>query len=293
MNDFKIYSGKLPEGTKPEDSHKVGMQMISEMEESNNRPSKGNKYVLFLDILGFKDLIEKNPVQKVEAIYKHQVIETMGLALQTSFASYNIPYMMQQVLDGNTLLDSVHNQFNVHIMSDSIIIWTNDDLPASLYKICAFTTSFLSLCLIMGVPLRGGISKGYISEMKTSANATLQSCIVGTGIVNAYQLEGKQNWMGCLVDKKCIAELESHVLDKIHSPKDITSIIKYDVPLKGNQTSEEYVINWVHTAQRHIIKDNIEYFNDCFSRFNKSIEHDSVRDKIRNSLDFYKTINKL
>ena len=293
MDNVEVFSGKVPTGTKPEDFQNVMEEMITNMKKSKDDNYKGERYVLFLDILGFKDLIEKNSMEEVENIYKHQVIETIGPALKDGFSSYNIPYVTQEILDGNALQDTVHGEFNIHIMSDSIIIWTDNDLTASLIKLCAFATSFLSWCLILGVPLRGAISKGYVSEMKTYANATFQSCVVGTGIVNAYQLEGKQNWMGCIVDKKCINELNLEVLEKINSPHEITSIVKYNVPIKGNAVSEEYVINWVHTIHREIIEDNLDFFNDCFSRFNKNIEIDAVKDKIRNTLDFYKTLDKL
>ncbi len=237
------------------------------------------KYVLFLDILGFKDLIENNTMEEVGDIYKHQVIETIGLAIEHGYSKYGIPYSVQSILDGNKLLDTVHDEFNIHIMSDSIIIWTKDNTPTSLIKLCAFTTSFLANTFIYGVPLRGAISKGYVSEMKTQVNASSQSCIVGTGIVNAYQLEGIQKWMGCIVDRECVADLGEEVIKQIHS-ENITSIVEYEVPIKDEKTSKEYVINWVDTNSKQIIQKEIEKFDENFSRFNKSIDIPSVKIKI-------------
>jgi hypothetical protein len=246
------------------------------------------KYVLFLDILGFKDLIENNSHEEIEKIYKHQVIESYGPAIHMSslFSGQNIQVEFR--IDGNILKDTVQNTLNLHIMSDSILIWTNDASLDSLMKLFAFASVYINLTFTMGVPLRGAISKGYISEIITPMNNNIQSCFVGTGIVKAYQLEGKQDWMGCIIDDECIKDIPKDVLVHIQAEKN-SYITKYMVPFKVNgviEPKEAYVVNWA-ISPSSTIDNSIEFFNSKFNQFKKDINNIRVKNKINNTYKFY------
>ena len=54
------------------------------------------KFVLFLDILGFKDLINNNTVDEVKNIYDKQVIKTIGSSLQMASSIYRFPLTLNQ-----------------------------------------------------------------------------------------------------------------------------------------------------------------------------------------------------
>lgn len=258
---------------------------------------ENEKFVLFLDILGFKDLIEKNSAEEVKKIYEQQVIKTIGPSIHAASHIYGFPMSINHVVDGNTLKDSVQDIFQIHIMSDSIIIWTKDTSNENLTKFISFTSIFIAMTFSLGVPLRGAISKGYVSELITPVNNIVQSCVVGTGIVNAYQLEGKQNWMGCIVDKSCFTNIPDSVIDIMISSK-LSSLAKYRVPIKKKNHKNKlvydaetnYVVNWTNLPD--ILKNDIKFFEDNFSRFEKSIEHKDVKQKIKNTFDFYKIYSK-
>ena len=206
---------------------------------------------------------------------------------------YRFPLTLNHVVTPeHTLEDTIQEFFEIHIMSDSIIIWTKDNSNETLMKFFGFTSVFLSMTFILGVPLRGAISKGHVSELRTPVNNIIQSCVVGKGIVNAYSLEGKQNWMGCIVDEKCLKNIPTDEVELLISKK-FSSLIKYKVPIKMKNSRGKiifgseinYVINWTNTP--NIIEDNIEFFKDNFSRFNKNIEIKDVKNKIQNTFNFF------
>lgn len=251
------------------------------------------KFVLFLDILGFKDLIYNNTADEVKDIYNNQVIKTIGPALQLASLIYGFPLTLSHVVTPkHTLEDTIQELFEIHIMSDSVIIWTKDNSNETLIKFFSFTSVFLSMTFIMGVQLRGAISIGDVSELRTAVNNIVQSCVVGKGIVNAYSLEGKQNWMGCIVDEKCLKNIPIEQIELLISKKN-SSLVRYNVPIKTKNkkgkiifdSEMNYVINWTNAPG--IIEDDINFFKDNFSRFNKNIETKDVENKIKNTFNFY------
>lgn len=250
------------------------------------------KYVLFLDILGFKDLINNNTVEEVKEIYDKQVIKSIGPSLFMAKYIYDIELDIEFDTRGNILKDSRQNLLDIHIMSDSIIIWTKDTEVETFRKLLCFTSVFLNNTFICGVPLRGAISIGTISELITPINNIFQSCVIGKGIVNAYNLEGKQNWMGCIIDDKCMKKIPPNYIEPLIASSKYP-IVKYKVPIKKKNSKGKivfdseinYVINWTNIPG--IIQDNIEFFKDNFSRFNKNIEIKDVKNKIQNTFNFF------
>lgn len=249
------------------------------------------RYVLFLDILGFSDLIENNSSDEVEKIFKNNFVETASMSIHMASMYFGIQYNGNMVLDGNIFKDLIQDVFNIHIMSDSIIVWTNDLSEKSLCELCGFASVYVSMAFILGVPLRGGISKGAVSFINTNINNINQSCLVGKGIINAYKIEKKQKWMGVTVDSDCFECVNQHRLNLILSIHN-SFIKKYNVPLKDGCTSSEYVIDWT-LVDRGIIKNDFDFFKESFSRFNKSIDRDDVVKKIENTFCFYQEMIKI
>lgn len=258
---------------------------------------ENEKFVLFLDILGFRDLIENNTLEEIKKIYENQVIQTIGPALQLASLVYGFPISLKFAVDGTVLKDTIQEIFEIHIMSDSIIIWTKDTENITLMKLLGFTSVFIQKTFILGVPLRGAISKGNVSELTTPVNNILQSCVIGNGIVNAYKLEGKQNWMGCIVDPICFRGMPMGYVELLISKKN-SSVVKYKVPIKKRNIKgkiigdfeSNYVINWTNVPG--LIQNDIKFFEDNFSRFEKSITNKDTKYKIKNTFNFYQIFKK-
>lgn len=78
-------------------------------------------FVCFLDILGFKDLVENNEPKVLEKIYKS---------------------LLQKTVDGTTKIwvdkglseQTGDVEINSVVVSDSIVIWTSEPSPMALLK---------------------------------------------------------------------------------------------------------------------------------------------------------------
>ena len=68
------------------------------------------RYIAFLDILGFKDLVENNSLDDVVRIYKESLKEATELAME---------HWEEEEYKNDGL------KLNVSIMSDSILFWNN------------------------------------------------------------------------------------------------------------------------------------------------------------------------
>jgi hypothetical protein len=255
------------------------------LKQKNYNGDIETRYVLFMDILGFSQLIQNNSSKKIKQIYESHFIGNYSFAFETAASRLNISHLSVHKLQGNISQDLIQNKFELHIMSDSIIVWTKDDSVESFKDLCKFASSYLALNLWCGLPLRGGVSKGDIVNINKDVNNIAQTCIVGKGVVNAYHTEQKQNWMGIAIDDECITGLTSEDLKT-------TPIVNYVVPMKvlDKGTCQEkqvyenkYVVNW--TLFNEYFTDSLDFFNDCFSKYNKPIQ--GIENKIQNTYKFF------
>ncbi len=131
------------------------------------------KLVAFLDVIGFKRIVNSNEISLLERYYT---------------------IIKNQLKD----LQSIKNEIDSFIVSDSIILITGTNISN-------FTSMLISIAKIQAILgtqniwLRGGISIGKLHFDKNSP------LIVGEGLINAYLLEEKlANVPRILIDTKII-----------------------------------------------------------------------------------------
>ena len=120
-----------------------------------------NCYVAFLDILGFKDLLEHNNMEEIRKIFEE----------------------IREFRPNPFVELPAHDHIKFHIMSDSIIVYVDADIQdsfISLTEVCYQIQIYL-LRREQPVLLRGGIAKGNLYRDK--------DVIFGTGLSRAYSLE--------------------------------------------------------------------------------------------------------
>ncbi|NLZ94908.1 MAG: hypothetical protein GX921_03670, partial [Bacteroidales bacterium] len=236
-------------------------------------------YVAFLDILGFKELVDNNDHEKLTKIFEHIVDKILDSLVE----SYNLPK--------GGFMGPQGEQFNIDslFISDSIILWTKNNTPRSLIKLFMLTSDIIALSFIGGFPVRGGVSVGPISAYKRLNNTTL----FGKGLTNAYLIEQIQNWAGCIVDDKVIEEFDktNEEFRKIGFKDDdmisseglldpLKILDKYEVPLKSGVKSEYYVINW--PKNKFCKEMKLEDLVHSFSDYNKNTSDWRVEYIIKN-----------
>lgn len=245
--------------------------------------SSEETYVAFLDILGFKDLVYNNSHEKLTELYEG-VIEK---SLNKVYSNYEADKLKYQK-DNDLYFLSV---------SDSIIIWTENNSPAAFTEILIATCEVLAEFFGAGIPLRGAISvggltsKGISREKNNKGDTTVSMSyinVVGSAIVNAYSMEGKQDWSGCIIDKKCIDLYQDSIPHTTEDVVDLNFFIErglinqYSVPKKKGALSEEYVVNWPLFCEDLTEND----VRNMFSAHNKNINDWSVENKISNTIKY-------
>ena len=177
--------------------------------------NKQSTFVAFLDILGFSDLVTKNSHDELITIYKQ-----LDFCVQSALSNFNYSVSLK----GKRPMEYIHNleatTVNSMTISDSIILWTNDDSIDSFRNLILTTNFLLYECFSVGLPLRGGIAIGPLSimnEQYQTPHYNQRNTFFGKSIVDAYRLEQKQKWSGCIISRDCINHLfpQSQIPDNI------------------------------------------------------------------------------
>lgn len=181
---------------------------------------------------------------------------------------------------------------NFFIISDSILIYTNDLTYASFRKLVYITRLFFTIAFLRGLPLRGTITKGEIRNIDScSKNRDIKvSVMLGKPISSAYNLEKQYEWAGCTIDPACIFCFPAIANDRSELRKN-NVIVQYTVPKKSGKINAEkdYVINWVNHFKNIDLRTTLNEadIRMIFSMHGKKIEDWSVIRKINNTCSFY------
>ena len=182
------------------------------------------KYVAFLDILGFKN-----------------IMKTLS---QENAINY--------ITDFSALVYSVFqkNYDNVkgHIVSDSVILYTNDSKDKSLISLIEIVNEICQMEFsVHGILIRGAIAKGEFDRIPAQGLSNLQkNLIVGQAYIEAYLLENTVKNIGISITREVYQDLEN-----VDFNADIT---------------EEKIANEIHYIFRYITsdfllkKDNLRQF---------------------------------
>jgi hypothetical protein len=120
--------------------------------------SYSDRFVLFMDILGYRNLVRSKGSESPEEIY---------LIVRDSywFHSYS------DILD-------------IRIISDSIVVISRDDEPSSFISIANIANNLVDSFLLKGILLRGAISYGSHFER--------HGITISPALIEAYELEAKE-----------------------------------------------------------------------------------------------------
>jgi len=253
-----------------------------------------NRYVAFLDILGFEKLVYKNEFCKMVSVMEN-LKAALNHANQTPLPE-GVKLRIDDTLVGSTMF------------SDSILLYTDNDEPYNFCRLVHVTKFLIHNAFSCGIALRGAISNG---EMLAN-----DGMYMGKPLIEAYKAEEEQEWCGAYVVDETIDFVRSKDSKCIDFLIDIAALVEYNVPFKKHNDGTEmkskynFCINWANldfdcmfegrvfaaypflwTEIGRFIdkgqkmskkKQNDLYFPLDFSHFNNDIQR-----KIKNTQDFY------
>jgi hypothetical protein len=235
-----------------------------------------NSFVAFFDVLGFKNLVDKNSHEELMDIYDFGLYESIHQAEQVT----------NLVLGAITPADEMETlKIKIFVISDSIIFIQDKLTQRGLLYIISYCRMLIAATMADGIPIRGGLSYGPIS-----VDDKRGTTVVGMGLTKAYNIESKQQWAGGIIDRKCfdiVPKDNQDMLNQLLNDKEHPLITEYNVQMKDGSFSKELVFDWtIYT----LIKNEDDVRNS-FLRHNKEV-NDSVQNKIENTVKFYNDTKK-
>ncbi len=151
------------------------------------------RYVASLDVLGFRNSLEKDIFTLAQAY-----LTAIKISKKTQKSSHSIqetPWLKSlggSPPEGKSVPNHPHI-FKVAVFSDSIFVFTDDETEDSLIDLCEFCFLIYREFLRQGLPLRGGIARGEAIVMPE------ESLYLGKAIVDAWIIEQSLDLTGIVL----------------------------------------------------------------------------------------------
>jgi len=230
-----------------------------------------NSFVAFFDILGFKNLVEKNSHEELQEIYNECLYESLDM-------SEKYTSLILKMITPSEEMETL--EIKTYVISDSIIFVQDSLTQRGLLHLIAYCQILIGSSISDGIPIRGGLSFGPVT-IDNKRGTT----IFGLGLTKAYNLESKQQWAGGIIDPECfdiVPKQNADLINQLISNKKNPLITKYQVPLKDGTFKDELVFDWTIYS---LLKDE-KNVRDSFVKYNKEITQD-VQFKIDNTVKFF------
>jgi hypothetical protein len=234
-----------------------------------------NVYIALCDILGFKDLIMNNSFEHSSKIIQNFI----------KIIDYSAKLRQRYTNEVNTVV-------NYNLFSDTIALWSNDDLLNSFVHLMRVTKTLFNLSMELGLPLRGAISSGNLNNYTyqyESDKSNIINAIFGTSLIKAYYLERDQKWSGCVIDPE-LEKQENELRMYLQAKWMGKFFVRYNVPIEKKRIINLLTINWVDLDED---KFNIDIIRKSFSAHNKPVEKEEVKEKIENTIIYYQYVKNI
>lgn len=249
-------------------------------------------YLAFLDILGFGHLVRNNSNKELRSIYDYLL-----MAVHMCLCHGQV-----RIDSGRAELSSDEVSVNSLIVSDSILLWTDNDNNNSLEELIWVVRMFMDTSFRTGIPTRGAIGIGSLSFRDVTIATPMRNSVrtlFGRVLVDVYDRVSAQEWSGGVLLPNCIERYAEHShspdtaklrLENLKDQEGNRLLIRYPVPYKNGQQVDEWVLQWVrHTS--YLPSEN--QVRDCFAMHNKPVADDRTKRKISNTVAFWQTIRSI
>lgn len=241
------------------------------------RTQADKRYVAFIDILGFSSIVATRELSKVVDIVR-ALLHGMDSLGKSGFV---------RIKEGGSIESELLEFGSLHF-SDTIVLWTPPVEDADHLRRGPILTGFMlnlgnSLWsgLATGIPLRLGIAYGDVIVSKE------EGIVVGQPLVDAADIEKRQNWVGGALHRTCFASGIGSL--EVSSPA-----VHYKVPVKGASPSDiEIALDWTHIPR---VASNLPGHGEWRPReflepLIQEAKDESVRAKYSNTLEFALEVN--
>ncbi len=214
-----------------------------------------NRYVGFVDIMGFKDMLTRMSHNEV-----YDIMKKVAKSVSTIQSVFSVDYESDSDFDINITL---------MLYSDSIMIYTRDHQQHSLENLVASISTLSDSLFSDGIPHKGAIAYGQMTLDFDN------SIFFGQPLVDAYLLQEELKFYGIAVHGT--AEIEQDIFDD-------ESIFEYNCPLKNGSAKHLTIAPGVSLTEEFAEKT----VQDLMDKVLKMRENTSgsLRKYIDNTIDY-------
>jgi hypothetical protein len=220
-------------------------------------------FIALFDILGYSQWIRDNSIEKV--VIDHENIKHM--------VTTNVESFLNDALKKELI--------KVHSYADTFLIYTNEISETSFEATLAACRGMFEAAICFALPIRGSVTCG---EFYTS-----KDMIIGKPLIEAFEKEKKQEWIGCWIMDACFDKISQEQKKRYEVDK---IVIQYYIPFKEGPVEKVYAYNWVDHAIQNPKDIDLNYLME--KSFLKVKVHSWREErKIKNTIEFYNFIKNI
>jgi len=186
-----------------------------------------NRFVAYMDIMGFQDMIFRSTHQEVLDVMEQFRIPIKKLRKEAK----------KRLAGERPIWDTFENTVvRPVIFSDSVLLFSNDDSLGAFENLIWQVGSIIRNALMNGVPMKGAV--GYGEQTADFA----KSLYFGKPLIDAWELQNELVIYGVILHHT----VEAYLLEQgwIQELEE-TSIVRYATPLKQG-TVDHYLVHWLY-----------------------------------------------
>lgn len=244
---------------------------ITEKKRKTNWKTTDNRFVAFLDLLGFKDKVMRKSHDEI-------------------YNELNKISSIKKSLENLITTEIITNNFDdvdIYIVSfsDSIVLFSKNDSIDNFKFFTIALRQLFSKAISNRIALKGGIAHGVISVNKS------EQIYFGQPIIDAYLIEEDVNYLGVVCHNSIDIFLKGSLRTEI-----ITNSYKFtETPLKCgniNHHNLDYYYNLINKIEKELSDDEkIEFIIDNFKKFYDTVSG-SPRRYVDNSIKLLTKMHK-
>ncbi|MEP7230323.1 MAG: hypothetical protein ABI691_08735 [Ginsengibacter sp.] len=226
------------------------------------------RFVVFLDIMGFKDFVARN---------SHDFVYNMMKSLSKS----------KKVIEATFLDDELGAEYKTKDIyttsfSDSIILFSSDDSSLSFEMIITSAAFFISEAMKNSIPMKGAMAYGTISVDK------IQQIYFGQPLIDAFLLQEEVNYYGAILHNSVDNYINKNTAKLSKEAKKF--LLEKKTPLKSGLMQHNN-INWFR-----FLGSDLEDLSKAKKDFEKIVNSlrlvtsGSPRKYIDNTVEFYNSL---
>jgi hypothetical protein len=259
------------------------------------------RFVAFLDVLGFSNQVRAQSHAELTVAYKRLMASTY---LNTTLTVTPDDHRKWQSEAHFESWEERQNRY-VHMMmaSDSIVLFSNGTAPHEANSVVGSTYRLLRAGFRIGMPLRGAIVLGELDVVETDDLAEPSDWIayvgglVGLALVEAHDLERSVEWAGVVVDGPVAWSWAKHLREHVSGDVDAEAAITPGMspflvealpPFKDSDKAEcTWVIDWTSQMDDGHSPLTREQVDASFHSYGRTLDHERARAKRDNTMIFW------